>query len=726
MENKQYQKLLLSELRLFPVDASGRLTDTKLQKAMTINENLISATGYSLRPTDIVLLAKQKSKDLDSTYKRFTSLLDSVDAKPMYPNFPTQVMEIDEATFRMHQLIHYFSTYGMEELFGVQVSKGWLPPVEDTPKEVEDTSLLNAKVVELFPSNQMYSTPMRKILSKKQRMTNPDVEIMEECLKNVSLEEIKDISVPFKENIQLIFNNVMDNKEIEKEKATELLYNVCQHTGDVLKCSHEFLKDKNFRIPTSQKRAIVKLIEKYPSSDLAGNIMLSHKREALNKKVLKSISYNDMSRSPKHKEIVKDFRDGNIKSWEGKAKEYIFNGDENTLKFCSQRPGMLLRWSAWLMRLGLDPKEALIENASKLSMPTLVELLNHFGQDFDKSIELALNSDKRELLEQNKTQANEMIEMLKEVVEEKMKTMDAVAQDISGKKVYFDQENIDFNQSVLCGSQSSNGGYLRKGMAVKIPENAKYLRFFVYWNDKKRVDVDLHAVSLTKEQNEIHVGWNSNFRDNGIVFSGDITHSDAAEYIDIDMNNKNLDFVCSDIHLFSGQPSFKAIDTCFAGMLAVDKMNKEVKLYNQKNTFFSHNLDVEGTNIDYAVIDVPNKTLKYIGDEHSRGCSYMLKDSSVYKYLRNKYSLMDYMTTLCKVHGAEIVEDKEEADVIFSVEKSSDERAICLTDNNFYLEADAIQVGKDKKEQEVEQEKDVEAWTPSRKDKKNTRKDIEK
>lgn len=703
MRNTQYEKLLLSELRLFPVEESGRVTDLKIQKAMTINENLISSVRYSFKPEDIIRLAKQKNKDLDQTYERFISLLDKVKAEPMYPDFPKQVMEMDKATFRMHQLIHYFSTYGIESLSGESVSKGWLPPVERTEKKVEDKTLLGSKIVELLSLDEMYIIPMKKILSKKQRMTNPDVKIIEECLKNISLEEIKDISVPFKENISILFNEILTNNNIEREKGVELLYNVCQHTGDVLKCAEAFLQ-KNERFKTSEKRAIVKLIEKYPAADLAGNIMLSHKKEETNKKILKSLSYNDMSKSQAHKDIVKNFRDGKIKSWESEAKKRILEGDKNALSFCAQRPGILLRWSAWLMRLGFDPKNALMENANKLSMPTLVELATHFGQNFEKSIQLSIDKKNTTALKQNQSQAEEMLSLLKSLIEEKMKHMPVVKEEIFGKKIYFDQGNIDFKQSVLCGSQSPNGGYLRKGMAVKIPEDTKYVRFFVYWDDTKRVDVDLHAAGLNKKQKQITVGWNSHYKKDGVVHSGDITHSDAAEYIDVDMNNEDLDFICSDIHLYSGQPNFKDIDTCFTGMMAVSEIGKDVKLYNQKNTFFSHNLDVEGTNIDYAVVDVAHKSLKYIGEPNSRGCYNMLRDSKVHKYLENQYTLMDYLTTLCNVNGAKIVENKEEADVIFSVEKSSDERAICLTDNNYFLEADENPIKKEKSNVEIKRE----------------------
>jgi hypothetical protein len=120
-----YHKLLLDELRFVVYEkGDASLTEELLTKAVTLNENLKSL-GYVLSPADIAALAVSPS--LDGFYESVKSMMGRVDAAPMYPGFPRQVMEIDEAVFRFHQAVHYFSTYGMELLFGVEVHRGWLP-----------------------------------------------------------------------------------------------------------------------------------------------------------------------------------------------------------------------------------------------------------------------------------------------------------------------------------------------------------------------------------------------------------------------------------------------------------------------------------------------------------------------------------------------------------------------------------------------------------------------
>ena len=147
----QFHKLLLNELHMvvFQPGNAGALDDRLLCEAVTLNENLQSL-GYILKPDDLIRLAVSPS--LHTLYEDVKALVPEVKAQPMYPGFPQQVMEMSQAELRMHQMMHYFSTYGMEMIFGVKVSRGWLPAWHGPARTKEDTALLEAKVLELlFP-----------------------------------------------------------------------------------------------------------------------------------------------------------------------------------------------------------------------------------------------------------------------------------------------------------------------------------------------------------------------------------------------------------------------------------------------------------------------------------------------------------------------------------------------------------------------------------------------
>ena len=147
--------------------------DERMQLLLTFNEN-IKSLGYTFDPQSIINLARlanlANQSDLSNLYDKIKDMIGSVDAKPMYPDFPNQVMEMDEAEFRFHQMIHYLSTYGIE-FYGVKVSKGWLPDVKDTKKTEDDKTLLEYKVIRLKYLSDAMTSAFETILSKRERMT---------------------------------------------------------------------------------------------------------------------------------------------------------------------------------------------------------------------------------------------------------------------------------------------------------------------------------------------------------------------------------------------------------------------------------------------------------------------------------------------------------------------------------------------------------------------------
>ena len=175
MENLtiKFEKLLLSELRLLAytpgAEDNSQLTDDKLAQAVTVNEELINL-GFTLKPKDLIALAGSPS--LYGFAQHFRSLLPKVSAPPMYPDFPLQVMGMSEAEFRMHQMIHYFSTYDLEWLFGVEVKRGWLPDVTSSEKTERDDTLLRAKVLELVPEDKAPLTALTRTMQKRERLTS--------------------------------------------------------------------------------------------------------------------------------------------------------------------------------------------------------------------------------------------------------------------------------------------------------------------------------------------------------------------------------------------------------------------------------------------------------------------------------------------------------------------------------------------------------------------------
>ena len=253
---------------------------------------------------------------------------------------------------------------------------------------------------------------------------------------------------------------------------------------------------------------------------------------------------------------------------------------------------------------------------------------------------------------------------------------------LKGKKVYMDLDRFDLIHSTLePEDRSKDGGYIRSGICYKIPDDAKYVRFFVYWNDRRRVDVDLHAGALKTNGERFHVGWNADFRESGVVYSGDITHSNAAEYVDIDLSAP-LSEVYANVNLFYGKYSFKGIGTCFMGMMGVNQAHQKVALYDPKNCFFTHALTQNTRNLFYGYVDVQNRYVRFVGQPNEGGWSGRpdIESSDAL------FSLRDYLDCVLDGQGVERVQSRDEADVVLTMGKSLSDNGISLVDSNFFLE----------------------------------------
>lgn len=653
-----FHKNLFNQLRIVIIDEEGKLTNENLAKAVTLNENL-SDLGFTFSPKDIVRIAS--SSNLDCLYDEIKSFIPNVKAKPMYPDFPTQVMEMDEAVFRFHQMFHYMSTYGIEGYLGVEVSKGWLPEVEETEKTENDETLLDKKVLEAATEKEALSIVNEKVIKKAERFTLPEKELAF-YVASTNLDIIND--VPFKENISILCNEYISDSS---EMGYVVVKKFCKHPGDVFKVLKNYLKATKYKnLPTSRKRMFVKLLESYPAESLYENIYPSYK--VFNSQIanlLERISYSRFSKSKDHMNIVKMARNKEIQTWQSKLEELISDHEWNkALHLAEQRPGMLFRMTRRFVRLGFDKmelKEALLRHGESYKVQTILSTLNKLKKDSEESIF--------------------MIDAFTSILKKRLSMTETP---LKGKKVFIEEGDYSFANSVIeLNEKSQSGGYIRSGLAFKIPDSAENVRFFTYWNDKTRIDIDLHAMMQHADGERTYVGWNSHYNKHGVVHSGDITHSNAAEYIDMNLKdalNAGVEFVMFNIRSFSGVP-FKDIDTVFCGLMGVSKKgtNKNMKLNDIKNEFIRHDLKEDLIEMFYGYVDVVNRALVVKAKEGDYTKDIISADYS--------FTVSDYLKILVESQNIDVVNDKNEADYIIRLDKGEEENSISLIDENYFLDS---------------------------------------
>ena len=174
--------ILYYPLFLSHADLPSALSDEDMAWAVTANANL-EGTGYTLSQSSILTLAachRAGRTDINPPAD-IQRLVPDVTAMPLYPDFPSQVMEISEAQFHYDQACHYLSTYGVEFVAGllgldVSVGEGWMPKAEATPKTEKDEALVAPKVLHLLVAEEDLRSVVAARLARATRMHPAEVE----------------------------------------------------------------------------------------------------------------------------------------------------------------------------------------------------------------------------------------------------------------------------------------------------------------------------------------------------------------------------------------------------------------------------------------------------------------------------------------------------------------------------------------------------------------------
>lgn len=671
------EKLLFTELRVIKGDNNDLKEASRdgLELAFIDNENL-NALGFTLKEEGIVKLAKDYTANPEKTplYKLVKEFEPDISASPMYPNFPIQVLEMRELNYRIHQLIHYLTTYGIEEMLGVEVDQGWLPETEELMKRKEDNQIANLKTLDYLSPQEVYELVINNVIGKTERLLPNELEIAKAVVKVIDRPQI--FEIPFKENIGAIYGETLLNGSLEdRYEALDELSGIMKHPGDVLDLVEHLVVLNNYKhFKTSLKRGLVELLESFSEASLEENLASNRwsnrflgkkgKPRSINRNIalIDYLSFNRFSKNKKAQDLVNQLKDGQLLSWNQKLERAYESRDySSVLNLLRQRPGVYFRQINRLHKLNVPAnilKSDMKELAHELKTQSIVSALNNYtGSDKVKEIF-------REALISN----------LKSKEIEKLK----------GKKVFVEQSEVDLlNSKVEITDKFEEGGYIQAGIAIKIPKDAKFVRFFTYWNDDRRIDIDLHAAYDRDPEYNGHIGWNGDYKADGLVHSGDITHSDAAEYLDINLEEAKQAGVTKvqfNINSYTGV-RFKDIDEVFAGLMVLGEMGEKVKLYDQKNVLFRHDIKNNSMAVDYAFIDLEKGFIRILGKT-----SNIHNDRNLIENTDVNLSIGMYLSILLATQGCEAVTNREDADIVIGLSKSDEENYISLIDENFFME----------------------------------------
>jgi hypothetical protein len=248
---------------------------------------------------------------------------------------------------------------------------------------------------------------------------------------------------------------------------------------------------------------------------------------------------------------------------------------------------------------------------------------------------------------------------------------------------------------IQTNDKSEEGGYIRSGLTMKVPVNGKIIRLFTYWNDKERVDIDLHGYGVRQDGKTVDIGWADDFRSEkaAMLYSGDITHSDAAEYIDVNLEKareEGIRSVVFSLHSYTDK-TFKEIDEVLVGIMAVSEAGAgtDVKLYTPANCFFSHELRSSTVSITYGFLNIEDMEVTFVGKTSEDWNTGLTAKYAAAEGLP-LFTVRSYVRLLAESQGAVLTDSREDADIILRLDKGTEDREVSLIDENYWMDLPSI------------------------------------
>lgn len=672
------QSILLSRGKVLVNLAKDSKRPLSNQLLGTILKNL-SAFGFTLTQDVIDALRGSQQVTVSKWYKEVTEILkimvgDNVKHRPMYPNFPEQVMNMDEAELYIRAILYYLS--------------GWS---EDFPEaeRVKMDELVNLKKIQLATEADLFAI-FTNLASSKTNISETNKEELNWFVDKYKADILKYMpaDVPLKENKALLFNAFMRNElplnTLNIKTATDVLrIAVSLQGGDIsLAKPHKFTSYKR-----KERILLLELLENCAAIE---EDMLRFKTQWI--RLGERLHPGEYAKRFSKVYIAFDKlrNDGEIFKWVSKLDAEIQAMNlEQVLTLLAQRPGEFARRIDFLLRTFIGD-EQMILNAFSISAPkvettVLYQVLGFYknrNSEFDKrAFFIKGNLAKMYVIDNNlDVLSKKWVEQVVSIVESALASKYVDRGEMG--KVYIDKA---LDQYLLPASQRSASKSLitiTRGSKIDFG-NKDFLRFFIHWKNIEnngwggRVDLDLSAWALADDFTSIGQIAYYNLRDEYATHSGDITNAPngASEFIDININkalNNKIRYVVMLVNGFTSQP-FCNIPECFAGWMVRQDAQKG-KVFEAKTVQNKYDLTAD-TKIGIPVVfdllerkaiwcDLGLKNYpSFPNNLNNNKYNINLLIQSMVK--TKKATLYDLFTSHAKGRGT-IVDTMEEADVIFS------------------------------------------------------------
>lgn len=732
------------------------------QLIATINANIMSY-GYSIDGSTFDALIKNNvsmSREmLTFVYSSMSAILSvltggNLKYKPMYPNFPAQVMEMDECELYINAIVHYM-TFGE-----------WLPEYEEKtrlPLPQKDS----LKPVQIVFDLKYLSDILMNLLSSPTSLSEQDKEdigtiydiasrydwcIGYGCKLQSPLYMDYSKVIVFKET-RAFMQKILADRNADFYRLP--IVNMCETITDVLRMAVAFSDgdvslaeiSKFKKFTRAERRLILGAIETILIKRISNKVspiysmtssedLFEAARESHSIDYIIEEMFLHREQFLRLGEIVhpgtekyrKQFpftaclydvlRNEKVSSYYGKIDAAIANKDTKELvRLLSSRPGEFARRLDMLLRKNIVNSKTIITEfnrvATQVSNNVLYQVLAHFtdiGTNLNHYSEPRIFFPKGQVAKAYvKANTNGPIEM-SNVYQIINICNNAIMKSYLNRDYmglcYVNPALKNFVMPFSQRSASSASRVLTRGSRMKLDDSSNVIRGFVHWTNlqrgdhEERVDIDLSAAFYDENFNYVtHISY-TNLRNDFGCSSGDITNGGSpdgdgvAEFIDIDLNaftnHKLADrarYVVFQVYSYTNQPfdtmpraSFgwmEREDADFGEIFEPSTVVNKMKLTAKTTVSIPVIFDLQTREFIWADLAtgisnrgmVPNNV-----ETNLRGTSLMLYAT----VNMHKTSVFDVVSKNVKARGS-FTHNMEEADIIFDLEKGTDETKKYIT-----------------------------------------------
>jgi hypothetical protein len=661
----------------------------------------VESLGYIFSPRLAKHLSTLTEFQLDQMYKQIVPALKEMRGahrlfKPIYPNFPQQVMDASAYELYANAFLHYWS-FWLKDM-GV-VDNTWLPSYEkeERPPLTEETKL---DVIDLG-SQKDFESIFGTLLSAKSSISQSDKDVVTWFVKNYSdkIVGLLPEAVPLKENLGLLAANLLQNTNsagsiIKYVKtATDVLRIAVALSGGDVSLS-ENTKFGKFNRKT--RRFLLGLLEE--TNNTKEDMVKYHNRWLRLGERLHPGEFQ--SRYPKAYEAFSAHRNSEkIVTFNSKVESLLENDEvKEVSELLKSRPGEFARRLDHIFRKGsaqqrIAVKRRFLEVADKVSTPVLLQVFSHFknrntGLDFrpvfPKGSLAKMQVLKNDLEILPDVFCQNVSDSVRELLEERFAALPKLG------KVYLDEGLKNYLVPFSQRSASKALKTIVRGSKVDLDGDYDTIRFFIWWKNLEgkqatdsylgsRVDIDLSAGLLNDDFEGVEDIAFYNLKAAEGCHSGDITDAPngACEFIDVSMQSvldRGARYIAMSVNSYTSTPLCD-LPECFAGWMGREKP-KSGEIFDAKTVKNKIDLSANTTACIPLVIDCLERKVIWADLSLKTKPSFA---NTLYGNKKNvglickaisqlkKANLYDLLSMHAKGRG-KIVSDPKKADVVFSQE----------------------------------------------------------